>query len=81
LRIFEDLWHSFKVIDVTLVIPYSNTAETYTSALPSVQVSSTEAVELYTLYPFLASGKCGNVSSVDVFDKWLVENCRGFQKL
>jgi hypothetical protein len=61
LRVFEDLWHSFKIIDVTLVIPYSSTAETYTSALRSVQVSSTEAVELYTLNPLLASATCGNV--------------------
>ena len=46
LRIFEDLWHSFKIIDVTLVIPYSNTAETYTSALPGAHNSSAESFEL-----------------------------------
>jgi hypothetical protein len=55
LRIFEDLWHCFKIIDVTLVIPYSNRAETYTSALPGVQNSTTQSFELYTWYPFLAS--------------------------
>jgi hypothetical protein len=54
LRISEDLWHSFKITDVTLVIPYSSTAETYTSVLPSVQVSSTEAAELYTWYPIFS---------------------------
>ena len=80
LRIFEDLWHSFKIIDVTLVIPYFNTAKTYTNALHSVQVSSTKLFELYTWYPFLASGRCGNVSRVDVIDKWLVENSQGFLK-
>jgi hypothetical protein len=80
LRIFENLWYSFKIIDVTLVIPYFNTPKTYTSALPSVQVSSTELFELYTWYPFLASGRCGNVSRVDVIDKWMVENSQGFLK-
>jgi DNA polymerase III delta subunit len=54
LRIFEDLWHSFKISDVTIVIPYFKTAKTYTSALPAVQNFSIEAVELYTWYPFLA---------------------------
>jgi hypothetical protein len=64
LRVFEDLWHSFKIIDVTLVIPYSRAAKTYTSALRSCQVSSTEAVELYTMNSLLASGSCGNVVSL-----------------
>jgi len=80
LRILEDLWHSFKIIDVTLVIPYFNTAKNYTSALRSVQVSSTKLFELYTWYPILVSGRCGNVSRVDVIDKWLVENSQGFLK-
>ena len=80
LRIFENLWHSFKIIDVTLVIPYFNTAKNYTSALRSVQVSSTKLFELYTWYPILVSGRCGNVSRVDVIDKWLVENSQGFLK-
>jgi hypothetical protein len=80
LRIFENVWHSFKIIDVTIVIPYFNTAKNYTSALPSVQVSSTELFELYTWYPFLGSGRCGDVSRVDVVDKWLVENSKGFLK-
>jgi len=80
LRIFEDLWHSFKIIDVTLVISYFNTAKTYTSVLPGVQNSWTESFDLYTWYPFLASGRCGNVSRVDVIDKWLVENSQGFLK-
>jgi hypothetical protein len=32
-RILEDLWHTFKIIDVTLVIPYINATEKYTRAL------------------------------------------------
>jgi hypothetical protein len=80
LWIFEDLWHNFKIIDVTLVISYFNTAKNYTSALRSVQVSSTKLFELYTWYPFLVSGRCGNVSRVDVIDKWMVENSQGFLK-
>ena len=52
----------------------------YTSALHGVQVSSIEAVELCTWSPFLASGSCGNVNRVDVIDKWLVENSKGFLK-
>jgi hypothetical protein len=44
LRIFEDLWHSFKISDVTIVIPYFKTAETYTSAIPGVQNSSNESL-------------------------------------
>jgi len=80
LRIFEDLWHSFKIIDVTLVIPYFNTAKTYTSVLPGVQNASRESFDLYTWYPFLASGRCGNVSRVEVIDKWMVENSQGFLK-
>jgi len=31
-------------------------------------------------YPFLSSGKCGNVSRVDVIDKWLVEISKGLLK-
>jgi hypothetical protein len=80
LRIYEDLWHNFKIIDATLLIPYSNTTEIYTSALPGVQDSSTESFDLYTWYPLLASGRCGNVSRVDVIDKWLVDNSKGFLK-
>jgi hypothetical protein len=45
LRLFEDLWHSFKIIEVKLVIPYFNRANPYTSALPSVQVTRTELFE------------------------------------
>jgi hypothetical protein len=80
LTIFEDLWYSFKIIDVTLVIPYSKKAETYLSAIPSVHVSSNVAAKLYTWYPSLARGRCVNVSRVDVIDKWLVENTKGFLK-
>jgi hypothetical protein len=80
LRIFEDLWHSFKIIDVTLVIPYFNTANSFTSALRGVQISCTQSFELYTLYPFVASGWCAKASRVDVIDKWLVENSKGFLK-
>jgi hypothetical protein len=80
LRIFEDLWHSFKITDVTLVIPNLNTAKTYTSAFPGVHNSSTESFDLYTWYPFLAGGRCGNISRVDVIDKWLAENSKGFLK-
>ena len=80
LKIFDDLWHSFKIIDVTLAIPYFNTDKTYTSALPGVQVSSNEAIDLYTWYPFLANERCGKVSRVDVIDKWQVENSKGFLK-
>jgi hypothetical protein len=80
-RVSEDLWHSFKITDVTLVIPYCSTAETYTSASTGVQNSSTESFELSTWYPFLASGRCGNVSRVDVIDKWLVENSKEFLKI
>ena len=80
LRISEDLWHGFKVIDVTRVILYFITVNSYTSALPAVQNSSTESFELYRWYPFLASGRCGNVSRVDVIDKWLVENSKEFLK-
>ena len=79
-RIFEDLWHSYKIIDVTLVIPYFNTARTYNSAVPGVQEFSADALDLYTWYPFLASGRCGNVSSVDVIDKWPVGSSEGFLK-
>jgi hypothetical protein len=42
LKILEDFWHSLKITDVTLVIPYFNTAKMYTIALPSVQVSISE---------------------------------------
>jgi len=80
LKIFDDLWHSFKIIDVTIVIPYFNTDKTYTNALPSVHVSSNEAIDLYTWYPFLANERCGKVSRVDVIDKWHVENSKGFLK-
>jgi hypothetical protein len=52
----------------------------YTSVLPNVKVSSTESFELQPWYPFLSSGKCGNVSKVDVIDKWLVEDSKGLQK-
>jgi len=45
LRLSEDLWHSFKIIEVKLVIPYFNRTKTYTSALPSVQVTRTELFE------------------------------------
>ena len=78
LRIFEDLWHRFKIIDVTIVIPYFNTPNSFTSALHGVQNSSIESFDLYTWYPFLSSGTCGNVSRVDVIDKWLVGNSKGF---
>jgi len=81
LRIFEDLWHSFKIIDVTLVIPYFNKPNSFTSALHGVQNSSTESFDLYTWYPFISSGKCGNVSMDDVIDKWLFENSKGFLKI
>jgi hypothetical protein len=64
LRIFEDLWHSFKIIDVTLVIPYVNTANSFTGALSLVQITSTESFELYTWYPFVASGMWYKVSTV-----------------
>ena len=32
-RIFENLWNTFTIIDVTLVIPYINATEKYTRAL------------------------------------------------
>jgi hypothetical protein len=80
LRIFENLWHHFKIIDVTLVIPYFNTANSFTTALPGVQNSGTESFNLYTWYPFSARGRCGNVSRVDVIDKWQVQNGKGFLK-
>jgi len=69
LRIFDDLCHSFKIIDVTFVVPYFNKVNSFTSALPGVQCSSAEAFELYTWFPFLASGRCFKVSRVDVIDK------------
>jgi hypothetical protein len=80
LRIFEDLWHSFKIIDVTLVIPYFNTANSFTSASSGVQITSTESSDLYTWYPFVARGRCAKASRVDVIDKLLVENSKGFLK-
>ena len=69
LRIFEELWHSFKIINVKLVIPYFNKANSFTSPLHGAQGSSAETFELYMWFPFLSSGKCGNVSRVDVIDK------------
>jgi len=80
LRIFEDLWHSFMINDVTFVILYLNIANSFTSILPAVHNYSSESFGLYTWYPFLSSGKCGNVSRVDVIDKWLVENSKGSLK-
>jgi len=74
------LCHSFKIIDVIIVIPYFITASSFTSALLAVQNSSTESFDLYKWYPFLVSGRCGNVSRVDVIDKCLVENSKGFIK-
>ena len=79
-KIFEDLWHRFKIIDVTLLIPYFNTNKPYNSALPGVQVSSNETIDLYTWYPFSASERCGKVSRIDVIDKWPVQNSKGFLK-
>jgi hypothetical protein len=80
MKIFEIMWHNYKIIDVLVVIPYFNVAETYMSDVPGVQESNTKAFELYTWYPFSARGNCGDVGSVDVIDKWMVENSAGFLK-
>jgi hypothetical protein len=68
-KIFEDLWHRFKIIDVTLLVPYFNTDKHYTSALPGVQVSSNETIDLLTWHPFLRSERWDKVSRIDVIDK------------
>jgi len=81
LRIFEEVWHSFKIINFRVIIPYFNTLNSFTSALHGVQNSNTESFDLYTWYPFLSNGKCGNVSRDDVINKWLEENSKGFLKI
>ena len=69
LKIFEDLWHRFKITDVTLVIPNFNIHKPYASALPAGQVPNNETIDLLTWYPFLANERCGKVSRIDVIDK------------
>jgi hypothetical protein len=78
LRIFKEMWHSYKITNVLLVIPHFNATKTYMSRSLVDQKANTEAFDLYTWYPYSLEGNCADVNSINLIDKWLVKNTGEF---
>ncbi|PNF21730.1 hypothetical protein B7P43_G10365 [Cryptotermes secundus] len=71
LRIFQEIWANYNITDVLLLIPYGNTNM---NILNNEQELSGKAFYLYTWYPYSSKGKCVNVNSLNLIDKWLVKD-------
>jgi hypothetical protein len=74
LRIFHEMWASYNITDVLLLIPYVNGAETYMNILNDDQGINGKAFYLYTWDPYSSEGNCANVNSLKLIDKWLVKD-------
>jgi hypothetical protein len=78
LSIFKDMWHSYKITNVLLLIPYFNVAQTHTSPSPDDQKTGTKTFDLYTWSLYSSEGNCFYVNRVNIIDKWSVHNANLF---
>jgi hypothetical protein len=72
------MWQSYKITNVLLVIPHFNGHKTYRNPLLVGQKANIEAFDLYTWQPQSSEDNCNDVNSIDLVDKWLVQDTGEF---
>jgi hypothetical protein len=72
-RILQDMWASYNIKDVLLLIPYVHATESYMNTLHDDKEINDKEFGLYTWHPHSSEGNCANVN-LNLIDKWLVKD-------
>jgi hypothetical protein len=74
LRMIESLWNPYKIVNVVIIIPTTNTI-----LRQNCSNCKYDTINVYTWFPYDPS-QCGKVKRVELLDQWMLEGDGGFRK-